>query len=60
MARATNAPASRNRRKKILKNAKGYYGHKSTGLKSAKEQVRKSMEYSFRDRKVLKRDMRRL
>ncbi|NQX83869.1 MAG: 50S ribosomal protein L20 [Mycoplasmataceae bacterium] len=60
MARATNAVASRKRRKKVLKQAKGYYGHKSTGFRTAKEQVRKSMEYQFRDRKNRKRDFRKL
>ena len=60
MARATNAPASRARRKKVLKNAKGYFGHKSTGFRTAKEQVRQSMEYQFRDRKNRKRDFRKL
>ena len=60
MARATNAPASRKRRKKILKQAKGYFGHKSIGFRTAKEQVRQSMEYQFRDRKNRKRDFRKL
>lgn len=60
MARATNAVASRKRRKKVLKQAKGYYGHKSIGFRTAKEQVRKSMEYQFRDRKNRKRDFRKL
>ena len=39
MPRSTNAPARKQRRKKILKEAKGYFGHKSIGYKSAKEQV---------------------
>ncbi len=60
MARATNTVATRRRRKKILKQAKGYFGHKHIGYKSAKEQVRKSLEYGFRDRKQTKRNFRRL
>lgn len=60
MARAKNVVATKARRKKILKSAKGYYGHKSIGFKSAKEQVRKSKEYAFRDRKQRKRHFRKL
>jgi len=60
MARATNTVATRRRRKKILKQAKGYFGHKHIGYKSAKEQVRKSLEYGFRDRKQTKRNFRKL
>ncbi len=60
MAKAKNSVATRNRRKKIIKQAKGYYGHKHIGYKSAKEQVRKSLEYGFRDRKQVKREFRKL
>jgi large subunit ribosomal protein L20 len=60
MARAKNVVATKRRHKKILKQAKGYYGHKSIGFKSAKEQVRKSKEYAFRDRKQRKREFRKL
>ncbi len=60
MARAKTAVNKKRRHKKVLKQAKGYYGHKSIGYKSAKEQVRKSNEYAFRDRKQAKRDFRRL
>ncbi len=60
MARARNTVATKARRKKVLKDARGYYGHKSNGFKSAKEQVRKSKEYSFRDRKQRKRNFRKL
>lgn len=60
MARAKAAVTRKARHKKVLKQAKGYFGHKSTGFKTAKEAVRKSKEYAFRDRKQVKRDMRKL
>lgn len=48
------------RRKKWLKLAKGYWGHKSIGFKIAKQQVVKSWTYAFRDRKQVKRNFRKL
>ncbi|MCC3160977.1 MAG: 50S ribosomal protein L20, partial [Mollicutes bacterium PWAP] len=51
---------SRKRRKKWLKLAKGYWGHKSVGFKVAKQQVVKSWTYAFRDRKQVKRNFRKL
>lgn len=60
MARVTSSVTKSRRHKKVIKQAKGYFGHKSIGHKSAKEQVRKSNEYAFRDRKRIKRDMRKL
>ncbi len=60
MARAKAAVTKKARHKKILKQAKGYFGHKSIGYKTAKEAVRKSKEYAFRDRKQVKRNMRKL
>ncbi len=60
MPRASNSVASRNRRKKILKSAKGYWGGKSKLLRTAKDAVRKSLSYAYRDRKARKRDFRRL
>lgn len=60
MARIKSSVTKSARHKKVLKEAKGYFGHKSTGFKSAKEQVRKSKEYAFRDRKNVKREFRRL
>jgi len=60
MPRAKNAVASRNRRKKILKAAKGYRGGKSRLLKTAKEAVERSLLYSYRDRKKKKGDFRKL
>jgi len=60
MPRVSSSVASRNRRKKILKSAKGYWGGKSKLLRTAKDAVRKSLSYSYRDRKARKRDFRRL
>ena len=60
MARTTNSPASRNRRRKVLKMAKGYYGAKSRLYRVANEAVIRSLRYSYRDRKTRKRQFRRL
>lgn len=60
MARVKGGNVARNRRKKILKLAKGYYGSKHTLYRTANEQVMKSLQYSFRDRKQRKRDFRKL
>ena len=48
------------RRKKILRQAKGYWGTKSKLHRSAKEQVMKSLSYAYRDRRQRKRDFRSL
>ena len=58
--RVTTGPVTRKRRKRTLKLAKGYFGHKSIGFKVAKQAVQKSLTYAFRDRKQLKRNFRRL
>ena len=58
--RVKGGPATRNRRKKILKLAKGYYGSKHLLFRTAKEQVVKSLYYAFRDRKATKRNFRKL
>lgn len=60
MPRATNAPASRNRRRKIIKRAKGYRGSRHRLLKTAKQAVDHAGVYAYRDRKVRKRDFRKL
>jgi len=60
MPRATNSPASRARRKRVINKAKGYRGFRSTHYRYAKDAVRKAMTYAFRDRKVRKRNFRRL
>ncbi|TDU70580.1 large subunit ribosomal protein L20 [Prosthecobacter fusiformis] len=60
MPRATNAPASRKRRKRTLAKAKGFRGFRSTHFRYAKDAVRKAMTYNYRDRKVRKRTFRNL
>jgi large subunit ribosomal protein L20 len=60
MVRARGIPASRKRRKKILKRAKGYFGLRSKAVKQARQQVKRSLRYSFRGRKERKRVFRRL
>ena len=60
MARIKRAVATRKRRNKILKAAKGYYGAKSKLFKSAKQAVMKSGSYAYIGRKQRKRDFRRL
>ena len=60
MPRATNSPASRKRRKRIIKRAKGFRGFRSKIYKYAKDAVRKAREYEYRDRKKRKGQFRRL
>ena len=60
MARATNSPASRKRRKKVLKYAKGYFGNKSKLFRYAKEAVQHAWQYAYADRKKKKGNWRAL
>ncbi|MFQ5706168.1 MAG: 50S ribosomal protein L20 [bacterium] len=60
MPRSKYSVASHRKRKKILKQAKGYWGGKSRLLKSAKESVDKALQYSYRDRRQRKREFRKL
>src|SRR5471032_2503375 len=60
MARATNSPASRKRRKKVLKYAKGYFGNKSKLFRYAKEAVQHAWQYAYAARKKKKADRRGL
>lgn len=60
MARVKGGVVHRARRKKILKQAKGYFGSKHRLYRTAKEQVMKSLSYSYRDRKQKKRNFRKL
>lgn len=60
MARVKGALATRKRRKKTLKLAKGYFGAKSKLFKTAKEAVMKSGNYAYIGRRQKKRDFRRL
>ena len=60
MPRATNAPASRKRRKRVLKQAKGYFGSRHRLVKTAMQAVDKAGQYAYRDRKQRKRTFRQL
>src|SRR3954452_14510695 len=60
MPRATNAPASRARRKRMLKKAKGYRGRRSKLFRYAKDAVMKAQVWDYRDRKTRKRTFRYL
>jgi large subunit ribosomal protein L20 len=60
MPRSVNSVASRNRRKKILKAAKGYFGRRKNVYTVAKNAVEKGMLYAYRDRKNNKRNFRSL
>ena len=60
MPRATNAPASRERRKRVIKAAKGYRGRRSKLFRYAKDATMKAKYWSYRDRKTRKRNFRML
>jgi large subunit ribosomal protein L20 len=60
MPRSVNSVASRARRKKILKQAKGYFGRRKNVWTVAKNAVEKAMLYSYRDRRAKKRNFRSL
>ena len=60
MPRSVNAVASRKRRKKIIKQAKGYFGARSNVYTVAKNAVEKALQYAYRDRRNKKRTFRRL
>ncbi len=60
MARIKRAINAKKKRRTILKRAKGYYGAKSRSYRKAKEQVRHSLQYMYRDRRNKKRNVRRL
>jgi len=60
MARATNAPASRERRKKVVDKARGYRGRRSKLYRYAKDAMYKAQYWATRDRKTRKRNFRML
>ena len=60
MARVTNGKTRQARHKKILKQAKGYYGRRKNTIRTAKQAVEKSQQYAYRDRKRRKRTFRAL
>ena len=59
-ARVKRSVAARKKRRKVLEQAKGYYGRKSTHYRYAKEQVEHSLVYAYRDRRNKKRTLRSL
>jgi large subunit ribosomal protein L20 len=60
MPRVKRAVTAKKKRRKILKMAKGFFGARSRLLRTATEAVERSMKYAFRDRRVRKRDFRKL
>lgn len=60
MPRSTNSVASKARRKKVLKQAKGYFGRRKNVYTVAKNAVEKGLTYAYRDRKQKKRNFRAL
>jgi large subunit ribosomal protein L20 len=60
MPRATNAPASRERRKKVVDSARGYRGRRSKLFRYAKDATMKAKYWAYRDRKTRKRNFRML
>ena len=58
--RVKGGSVTRQRRNKVLKLAKGYFGSKHRLFKTAKEQVMHSLAYAYRDRRNIKRDFRKL
>ncbi len=60
MPRATNAPATLKRRKRILRTARGYWGNKSRLYRFAKDAVDRAGQYAYRDRRKKKSEWRKL
>ena len=60
MPRSVNSVASKARRKKVLKSAKGYCGRRKNVYTVAKNAVEKALQYSYRDRRTKKREFRKL
>lgn len=60
MPRSSNSVASRARRKKIIKQAKGYFGRRKNVYTVAKNAVEKGLQYAYRDRRNKKREFRKL
>ncbi|RWZ59818.1 50S ribosomal protein L20 [Halobacillus fulvus] len=60
MPRVKGGTVTRKRRNRVLKLAKGYYGSKHALFRTAKQQVMKSGQYAYRDRRQKKRDFRKL
>ena len=60
MSRVKHSPARRKRKKRLLRQAKGYYGDRSKQYQQARRTVARALVYAYRDRRVKKRQFRRL
>ena len=60
MVRIRGSVTAQKRKKRVLKKAKGQFGHRSTRYRQAKRSVMKGLTYAYRDRKVRKREFKRL
>lgn len=60
MPRAVDGTRRKDRRKKITSQTKGYWGRRKNAFRTAKDALAKSLEYSYRDRRVRRREFRRL
>ncbi len=60
MPRATSSPATKRRHKRILKQAKGYWGRRHSNFRIARETVERGLAFAYRDRRQRKRQFRRL
>jgi len=60
MVRVRSAVTAQKRKKRVMKKAKGQFGHRSTRYRQAKKSVIKGLTYAYRDRKVKKREFKRL
>jgi large subunit ribosomal protein L20 len=60
MPRVKGGPKTKDRRRRVLKKAKGYVGGRSRLYRTAVDAVHRALAYSYRDRRVRKRDFRRL
>ena len=60
MARVKGGPRAHARHTKVIKNAKGYYGRRKSCFRTAVQAVEKAGQYAYRDRRVKKRDFRKL
>jgi len=60
MVRVRSAVTAQKRKKRVLKKAKGQFGHRSTRYRQAKRSVLKGLTYAYRDRRVRKREFKRL
>ena len=60
MPRANSTVPRKQKHKKIIKSAKGYFGTRKSNYRTAKDAVQKALQYSYRDRRAKKREFRRL